>query len=621
MTVRLSEGSIEKIYRGEKVYGPILQVLDVRAVQAQQPSAQAHGEKYKLNLSDGVHTHLAYAATQSTKLFMDRTIQQFYIIRLQEYCLSEYSNMKFIIIAKIELIQAFSSQIGSPVPIGSAPQPKPPVKPETSTAPTTAPVTVAATMPPSPMKSTNRVISSPSHQGQKVFTDASATTSVSDTIVPIKTLHTYQNIWTIRARVTNKTPMKEFQKKTGSGTGKLFSVELIDVAGDQIRATAFNEVADKLFNMLEVGHVYLISKGEVRMANKKFTTIPHAYEIMFNSTTVVSAVDEDASTMSIPSMHLSFVPIEKIASMEKDELVDVLGVVTEASDVQTLTQKSTGRELVKRTVTLLDNTGYSIEVTFWGDLANTDGIAVGTVIAIRTARVGTFNGKSLSTWASSQVFVSPDIPEANKLATWYQENSTSSSVVAISSAGAAGGEGGGHDETVRTLASVQTDQLGMGTKPDYFTCVACITTIKHDGKISYTACPKCNTKVTQGTDAQYYCTKCNRSMPEAVENYTLRMQIADTTGSMWVTCFRESALAVMNGREASELMALQTGGNEAEFNMAFDDAAHKWFTFRIRASLHNYHEEVRVQYSILSVTPLDYPKECQRLLSIIDSYP
>jgi len=509
------------------------------------------------------------------------------------------------------LIQPYTAQIGNPVPVGSAPIPK---QEKVETAP-------AAAMPPSPMKSTNRVISSPTRQGQKVFTDASSSSSISDAIVPIKILHPYQNIWTIRARVTSKTPMKEFARKTGTGTGKLFSVDLIDQAGDEIRATAFNEVAEKLFNILEVGNVYIISKGDIKVANKKFTTIPHSFEITFNSTTVVSPDSGDLSG-SIPSVHFSFVPIEKISELEKDSLVDVVGVVSQASDVQTFTQKSSGRELTKKTLTIVDNTAHSIEVTLWGDMAKTDGIEVGKIVAIRAARVGTFNGKSLSTWSSSSVLVSPDVPEARKLADWYSNNSDLTSVVAISDGGSGmTGEGGqARDETVKTLASVQTDQLGMGTQPDYFVCVACITKIRHESKISYTACPKCFSKVNQSTDGQYFCAKCNASMAEATEAYTLHMQIADSTGSIWVTCFRDVALHIMNDRPATELIGLQTG-NEGEYNMAFEDAAHKWYSFRIRAKLDTYREELRVQYSVFSANPVDYTKECHRLLSIIDSYP
>jgi len=611
MSVSLTEGCLDKIMKGEKLFGPIVQVVDIRPVQSSGPT---HNNKHRMTLNDGVNTYNgAYSASQITKLFNDHIIDKFHIVRLSQYCVSDFTTSKLMIVAGIEPIQACKELIGNPVPLGSVPEPKP-EKTESTTA------AAPSATPPSPMKSTNRIISSPTRQGQKVFTE---TTSSSDvTITPIKSLHPYQNMWTIRARVTNKSEMKEFARKTGTGTGKLFSVELIDAAGDEIRATAFNEVAEKLFDIMQVGHVYLISKGDVKMANKKFTTIAHSFEITFNATTVVSPVDDDVSSASIPSAHFSFVPIEQIAAKNKDELVDVLGVVTQATDIQTFSQKSTGRELTKRSLTLLDNTSYSIEVTLWGDKAKTEGIEVGSIVAIRAARVGTFNAKSLSTSVSSQVMVSPPVPDTKKLATWYEEYGKSTAVNAISGSSATMGEGGHpRDEEIKTIAMVHAEQLGKNTQADFFSCVACITTIKHDKKFSYTACPACNSKVTVGGEGKYHCLKCSKIMPDAIEVYSLNMQIADNTGSMYVSCFRDVAYQIMNERPASELLQLQTEAREAELNMAFDDAAHRWFLFRIRAQQQTYHEDVRTAFTVYSATPIDYTKECQRLVSIIDSYP
>jgi replication factor A1 len=56
---------------------------------------------------------------------------------------------------------------------------------------------------------------------------------------PIKSLNPYQNRWVIRARVTSKSAIREYNN--ARGPGKLFSVDLIDSSGDEIRATAFNE--------------------------------------------------------------------------------------------------------------------------------------------------------------------------------------------------------------------------------------------------------------------------------------------------------------------------------------------------------------------------------------------
>ena len=45
------------------------------------------------------------------------------------------------------------------------------------------------------------------------------------------------------------------------GEGKLFSFDLLDAAGGEIRVTAFNAEVDKFFPMIEVGGVILLSKA------------------------------------------------------------------------------------------------------------------------------------------------------------------------------------------------------------------------------------------------------------------------------------------------------------------------------------------------------------------------
>ena len=41
------------------------------------------------------------------------------------------------------------------------------------------------------------------------------------------------------------------------------------------------------------------------------------------------------------------------------------------------------------------------------------------VLAVKTARVGDFNGKTLSTLNTSMLNLDPDIPEAGRLRNWY----------------------------------------------------------------------------------------------------------------------------------------------------------------------------------------------------------
>ena len=81
-------------------------------------------------------------------------------------------------------------------------------------------------------------------------------------IVPISSLNAYQNKWTIKARVSVKGEMRRWSNARGEG--KVFSFDLIDAAGGEIKATAFNDAVDKFHDLIQQGQVYTISKASLK---------------------------------------------------------------------------------------------------------------------------------------------------------------------------------------------------------------------------------------------------------------------------------------------------------------------------------------------------------------------
>lgn len=81
-------------------------------------------------------------------------------------------------------------------------------------------------------------------------------------ILPIKSLNPYQSRWTVKARVTVKSEMRHYHNARGDG--KLFNFDMLDATGGEIRAVAFNDTADKFFDIVEPGHVYTVSKGSLK---------------------------------------------------------------------------------------------------------------------------------------------------------------------------------------------------------------------------------------------------------------------------------------------------------------------------------------------------------------------
>lgn len=72
----------------------------------------------------------------------------------------------------------------------------------------------------------------------------------------------------------------------------------------------FKEAANKFFDIFEMGKVYYISKGTLKVANKQYKTVHNDYEMTLNENSQVEeAVNEVAF---IPETKFNFVPIDQL---------------------------------------------------------------------------------------------------------------------------------------------------------------------------------------------------------------------------------------------------------------------------------------------------------------------
>lgn len=122
---------------------------------------------------------------------------------------------------------------------------------------------------------------------------SSGMSSAHANIYPIETLSPYSNKWTIKARCTQKSNIKTWHNRNGEG--KLFSVNLLDDSGE-IRATAFKEQCDLLYDVFEEGSVYYVSSPcRVQIAKREFSNVNNDYELTFERDTVVEKVSPSFS--------------------------------------------------------------------------------------------------------------------------------------------------------------------------------------------------------------------------------------------------------------------------------------------------------------------------------------
>uniref|UniRef100_A0A3Q3WHF4 Replication protein A subunit n=1 Tax=Mola mola TaxID=94237 RepID=A0A3Q3WHF4_MOLML len=533
---------VKALCKGSSVNNPILQLLNIRQI------LNASGPtRFRLIMSDGQHSCSSFLlATQLNNLPEQNLLVTNSVCKLKKTMTNTLSDGRIVVIVlDMEMLQSAAEtggKIGNPTPYNN------------------------------------------------------------ESMVPLCTCMK----WTIRARVTNKSKIRNWSNSRGEG--KLFSFEIVDESGE-IKITAFNNEVDKFFSLVEQDKVYYISKATLKVANKQYTSVKNEYEMTLHAHSSIVPCDDG---QSVPAVHYDFVPIAELENRDKDAIIDVIGVCKTAEDVFRITTKSS-REVSKRTLNLIDTTGKEVAVTLWGAEAEKFDGSEQPVVAVKGARLSDFGGRSLSALFSSTVMVNPDIPEAFRLRAWYDQEgyaADSQSLTEMRSGGS------GATMNWKSLSDVKNENMGHGEKADYFTCVATLLYTRKENCL-YQACPStdCQKKVIDQHNGLYRCEKCGREYPNFKYRFLLSANLADFGDNQWVTCFQETAEALL-GHTAETLGQLRDTDDVA-FDEVFHQANFTTHIFKNRVKLESYNDERRVKVTVMDVQPVDHREYSRRLLSNI----
>ena len=99
----------------------------------------------------------------------------------------------------------------------------------------------------------------------------------------------------------------------------------------------FNETADRWFDKIEENKIYVFANGQVKMANKKYTSIKNDFCLTLGNETEIEECGEDKN---IQNNGFSFTKIKDLAQAVAGSSVDVIGIVFDIGPISALKLKS-----------------------------------------------------------------------------------------------------------------------------------------------------------------------------------------------------------------------------------------------------------------------------------------
>mmetsp|Transcript_952 Transcript_952/g.2275 ORF Transcript_952/g.2275 Transcript_952/m.2275 type:complete len:643 (+) Transcript_952:206-2134(+) len=618
-------------------FSPTVQVIHVKKID----NKGGGEERFKVILSDGTHFLSGMCATQLNSLVHTGIVSQHCILRVDEFIVNTMgSGQKIVIILAAEQVGGNpGSRIGAPVDITKVPG-GPPQAAQSQAGGGAKPM--YGNVPSNGGGNPYGNRGSPSGGGNNPYGNRGSpngggnnnrfgggssapivrTSASGQPITPIAALNMYSNRWVIRAKVTSKSAIRTWSNAKGEGS--LFSAELLDASGMDVRCTFFKEAVDKFYSFLEENQVYNFSGGRLKVANMQYNTCKSQFEITFDQNAEIHL--EQGGGDDIRESY-DFVKIADLERRDPQGYVDVLGVVKHVGEPTTIVSKKSGKELLKCELTVEDDSAAEIKLTMWGDTAQAapSKFANGPVVAFKRARLSDYGGRTLSGQAYA---VNPNIEEANSLRQWWDTNGNRTQTRSLTSS-MGGNRGPDPFDQRKTLASIKSEQLGYGEKPDWLSFKVTITFLKKekggDDGAWYTACSNADDpcknmfKATQTADGNWHCDKCQQTSPTCVRRFIFSGTVADDTCTSWVSVFNEQAEVLFDGAKADELYSslCDDASGKDIYDSTFMRATYTDWIVKCKVKQELVGDEQRLKTSVVALSPMDYVAESRNLLSVL----
>jgi replication factor A1 len=610
--ISLSAGSVSHIYTTKDTSSkPVVQVVELKQITASNATGSP---RYRLAVSDGKHYQQAMLATQLNSLVADGSLQVHTVIRMNDFIANEVANKRIIIILNVDVMSSSADKIGTPVSVDTlgiaTPAAATPVRGATFRAGTGESWNATSMTPKQP--------SGVSPTG--VF--AAARTGMDTRYRDIRSVNPYLKNWIIKGRCTFKSDVRMYTN--AKGDGKLMSFELTDNSGS-IRVTCFNEQVDTANPKVHVGRVYTVSKAQLKQANEKYNRSTSEYEMTLGRE---SELLEDSDDGTVAQIKYNFTKIAQLETVEVKGLCDVVAIVHEIQPLTEITIRSTGDNVTKRSLTLVDDSGATVEMTLWRTAAETlvteADIDRHPVIILRGALRGDFGGVCLNVSRSTTVELDPTtIPEANALRGWYDAGGVqAASIQSLSeSSGSKSNKVLGDRKSLAEADAEDVQPALQSGAPATFAMRGYVSFMKKDRELSYPSDPETKKKLTEaGVPGMWHSESTGREYTdEQIQHrYICSMKVSDFSDSKWLTAFDEAGQVVL-GRSAVEMRSLRAEDVNMYENI-IDDCFFRPIVIKVQAKQDEWNGETRIKYVMQRVQAVDFVSESRALLSEIQAY-
>jgi len=402
-------------------------------------------------------------------------------------------------------------------------------------------------------------------------------------------------------------------------------VELLDKAGGEIKASLFNQGCDKYFDILEVGKCYVLSKGSVKIANRQFNTCNHRYELTFDKDALIAPAADD---VEIKTMQFNFIDLRVLQNKTLPLKVDLCGVVVGFKPSFSFKSRE-GKDLVKREITLADDTATSVEVTLWGERAQVpdEKFESNPVIALKSVIIKEWNGgRSGSLLQDGMLEFSPEGPEAARIRSWWSTGGSANTITAMSASRSGGGAGKNAKDAC--LADIRRIAESLPETPELYKVTARLGLVQTQKQgqrqpLSYMACsaPREGTQLlcNKRVDENGTCPVCG-AVGKAVARLNTRCRFVDYSDSAWMTTFHEGAELLL-GMSGDQVRSLEKGpgeGNEIDEQLKPRYYTGTPYQLTIRSKTDVYQGESRCNISCVNARPIQRGEHGRLLLSEID---